>query len=208
MKKRKMIIAAVIILALLCMFFVVRGIIKDRNELSKAEYYAKELTEKYNPNIMVVGEDIDVEKYLNCRHLEKVTEETLLDGKEFGYNCIILSDLNGKLKISDDELLLIKKYCEEKGYDMIYVGTSYLDTFVRLGFSYGYESYDKSLAYEGSLRYAKYSSSVDKPEYGCYASFGLWTTECEEHNLNVSEEILFFMEYYANKSNSLRIKND
>lgn len=140
---------------------------------------AEALDIEFNADIMVYGENpefIDAVKY---RTIDKITEETLNYDEEHGYRAIVLYDRKGTMNITDEQLLLIKAYVEEKGYDMFYIGKNYLDDFERLGFTVGCAEDEYSLEYLGSSHVGE---DVQQDEVGnLYAEHGLWSDSDEEN---------------------------
>ena len=54
------------------------------------------------------------------------------------------------MDISDEELLLIKDYCENKYYDMLYYGTAHMEQFRKCGFFTVMDSSEHGFSYNGS----------------------------------------------------------
>lgn len=163
---------------------------------------AEALDVEFNADIMVYGEDPELRDTVKYRTIDKITAETLNYDEEHGYRAIILFDHRGTMSISDKELLLIKEYVEEKGYDMIYIGKNYLDDFKRLGFTVGCAEDAYSLEYVGSIYVGK---SVQQNEIGnLYAMHGLWC-EADEATLENGDEqiqsrIIMIMYDYAREA--------
>ena len=133
---------------------------------------------EFNSDIMVYGEELEFREGFEYRRIDAITEEKLSTDEEHGYRAIILYDRNGTISITDEELLLIKEYVEEKAYDMIYIGVNYLDDFERLGFTVRMWDDAYSFEYIGSIHEGK---EVQQNEYGnLYAQHGLWTGEDEK----------------------------
>ena len=177
----------------------------DLSKLGKSGYEqaAESLDIDFNADIIVYGENPNFIEDVKWRKIEKVTEDTLNFEEPHGYRVIILFDYKGTMSITDEELLLIKKYVEEKGYDMIYIGKNYLDDFVRLKFTVGCKPGAMSLGYMGSVNVGQ---DVQQNEYGnLYAIHGIWDESSEQYlemNDKLLQETLFaFMWMYAKQSN-------
>ena len=167
---------AVVLLSLLVLIIVL--FIKDNNELDGYDQAAQGLKVEFNADIMVYGEEPKFRETVECRRINAITKENLYSSEEHGYKAIILFDHKGTMKITDEELLLLKEYVEEKAYDMIYVGRNYLDDFERLGFTVKMWNDAYSFEYVGSIHEGK---EVQQNEYGnLYAQHGLWTGADEE----------------------------
>lgn len=204
MKKKRLII----ILCSLAVIAVIIGVVIYINDKDTCGYHtrAQLLYKEFNADIMLYGEELYLDECVRYRRIDEITEETLKPDEDHGYRAIILFDHDGTMDISDEELLLIKRYVEEKGYDMYYIGKSYLDDFKRLGFTAGYEEDEYSLEYIGSIHYGK---EVDITEAGnLYAEHGLWCDEYEEWLEDNEEEIQdwLFIIMYDNARRAAGIK--
>ncbi len=92
------------------------------------------------------------------------------------------------MQITDEELLLIKEFVEDKGYDMLYIGKEKLEDFVRLGFTVGVYPESYSLEYIGSN---KVGLEVQQSSTGnLYAEHGMWEdTDMEYISKEDTEEL-------------------
>lgn len=163
---------------------------------------AESLGIEFNADVMVYGENIEFRDTLKYRTINEINEDSLNADENHGYRAIILYDHNGTMEITDEELLLIKKYVEEKAYDMIYIGKDYLDDFKRLGFTVGYEDTAYSFEYIGSIYEGQ---KVQQNEYGnLYAMHGLWSDEDEEmigdKDESIQARIVMIMYDYAREA--------
>ncbi len=106
--------------------------------------------DKSNSNLQIEidklkGYDVEIMAYGNIKpakqisveytQIEEITDETLSKSNK-SFCVIVLNDLDGLLQITDDELLLIKKYCEEKHYDFLFYGNTKIEQLQRCGFTY------------------------------------------------------------------------
>lgn len=88
---------------------------------------------------------------LNYRKVTEFTEETIGDSdNQYAYHAIVIFDFDGKMDISNEELLLIKDYCENKYYDMLYYGTAHIEQFRECGFFTTLDSGECGFTYNGS----------------------------------------------------------
>ena len=168
---------------------------------------AEMLNVEFNADIIVYGENPEFRDTVNYRTINEITEEELKYEEEHGYRAIVLYDYKGTMNITDEELLLIKTYVEEKGYDMFYIGKNYLDDFERLGFTVGCPEGAYSLEYLGSFNLGK---QIQQNEVGnLYAEHGLWSDDDENHLAKDDEEIQFrilvLMYEYARKAAGIEI---
>ena len=97
---------------------------------------------------------------INCKKVEEFTEETIGDKEnQYEYHAIVILDFDGKMDISDEELLLIKDYCENRHYDLLYYGTAHMEQFRKNGF-FGTRFYLQRFVLEAAKRREGISESV------------------------------------------------
>lgn len=150
MKKKVIIIILSIILIACCV--CVYGYIR-LGWFHKASYQDKvcmETLERYNTDILIYG---NIKK---CREIQfdyrvitEITPETIDNGKENYYHAVILMDRDGKMDLSDEELILLREYCETKYYDMLYYGTEHLEQLKRCGYFTVLDDSDFCIWYNG-----------------------------------------------------------
>lgn len=199
--KRKYIIGFGV-LALIAIIVGIVAFMPTKKESDGYDIAAEGLDVEFNADIIVYGEVPKFRNSVKYRVIDKVTEKNLNGGADHGYRAIVLYDYEGTMNIDDKELLLIKTYVEENGYDMFYVGKNYLDDFERLGFTVGCAEGECSLEYLGSFNYGK---EIQQDEVGnLYAEHGLWCDDDEKNSNNIDEEIqyriLILMYDYARKA--------
>lgn len=159
----------------------------EEEEMDGYDIAARGLDIEFNADIMVYGEEPFFRDTLKWRRINEITEETLNYEESHGYRAVILFDHGGTMCISPEELLLIKEYVEEKGYDMIYIGKQYLRELERLGFTVGCQEDEYSLGYIGSVHMGK---KVQQNSVGnCYAEHGIWLDSDEEIR-KINKELL------------------
>lgn len=209
-KNVKFIVIAIIVVLLIGL--VVSLAVENRKEptltltgKSGYEQAAESLDIDFNADIMVYGEDPGFIEEVKWRRIETISEESMDDGNNHGYRAIVLFDYEGTISVTDEELILIKNYVEDKGYDMFYIGKQYLDDFQRLKFTKGCEPEEISLEYIGSINYGK---DVQQNEVGnLYAYHGLWTERDEEQvgdNPDMLRQIMIMtMKDYAREANGI-----
>ena len=191
MKRKLLIILGIVFVIVVALIVSAVILSMEDDEADGYDQAAEGLRVDFNADIMVYGEDAGLRDTVTYRTIDEVSEETLKSGDEHTYKAIILYDYKGTMEISDEELLLIKEYVEEKAYDMFYIGKNYLDDFKRLGFTVGCPEGAYSLEYLGSINEGK---KVQQNEYGnLYASHGLWTDKDDAEMKEGSEEIQSFM---------------
>lgn len=81
--------------------------------------------------------------------IDRISETSLNGDAERSYHAVIIWNPDGLLTLSDEEILLLKRYVDDKQYDLIYYGISQFDTLVRLGLNDQFEPGETGLFYEG-----------------------------------------------------------
>lgn len=121
----------------------------------------------------------DKEITINCKEISEFTKETIGDeDKEYTYHMIVIFDFDGTMEISNEELMLIKKYCEQEFYDLLYYGTAHLEQFKECGFFEKIdENDDYGFTYNGSYWMNR---EVDKTYINPYLLTGNWTKDDNE----------------------------
>ena len=188
---KKLFVWGILSCVFLCAFFFLAWYLYDSN---KADEYLKTLAQKADGNemdIIVYGNLKDTKKAtINFRRTECLNQESIEGFSPNSYHLVILSDIDGKLSISDEELILLREYCESKHYDMFYVGEAHMEQMVRCGFD------TKVLPGECSLYFCGYQfkngcpytfngESWINPEEPdtYYANPYIWLTDIKEEDL-------------------------
>lgn len=105
-----------------------------------------------NSIVMYYG-DLDPKKEItiNYKKVSEFTDETIGDAEnQYVYHTIVIFDFDGKMDISNEELILIKDYCENKHYDMIYYGNKHIEQFKQCGYFEVIDSDIEGFTYNGS----------------------------------------------------------
>ncbi|MBO5098327.1 MAG: hypothetical protein J6B96_08455 [Agathobacter sp.] len=150
--KKNILVTLIIILMILVGLFALAnfmGLFERVSEQQKA--FMNELNET-NSIVWYYGDfDPGEEVTINYQKLTEFTEETIGDSEEkYAYHAIVIFDFDGEMDISDEELLLIKDYCENKYYDMLYYGTAHMEQFRKCGFFTVMDSSEHGFSYNGS----------------------------------------------------------
>ncbi len=188
MKKKKVIIGAVIaVIAIAAIACLTIFLFKEDDEIDGYDRYAAQLKKGFNADIMLYGESFSFRETVDYRRIETISEVELT-ARQSDYHALILMDLYGGMQITDEELLLIKEFVEDKGYDMLYIGKEKLEDFVRLGFTVGVYPESYSLEYIGSN---KVGLEVQQSSTGnLYAEHGMWEdTDMEYISKENTEEL-------------------
>lgn len=196
MKRKKYIILTAGILFVLLGVGIFWYVSSQSDDDSGLMQYTRRLVEGYNPKIYLYGEPLpELPEELGCTTLDRIDESIFQKDGEHGVYAIILNDLEGTMELSDEELLLIKKHVEQNGFDMYYLGRSYLDDFIRLGFTVGVEDDEYGLEYIGSTHIGQ---DVQQNGVGnLYAEHGILREEdvrAKDHGRqSAAENIIYFM---------------
>lgn len=115
---------------------------------------------------------------LNHKKVTEFTDETIGDDEnQYAYHAIVIFDFDGKMDISNDELLLIKEYCKNKHYDMLYYGNAHIDQFRECGYFESIDSSFHGFTYNGSC----WKNRSEQEEYSNpYLLIGNWSDEDTE----------------------------
>ena len=135
--------------------------------------YEKEITilnDNFPSDIIIYGEDVLFDNRLKYRTVSELTESTLNSGSEFKYSFLVINDRSGNLKISDEEFILCKRLCDQKGQNFVYLGEQYLSHLQDFDFCQG--------LYQDNLRGIAYI----RDPMGHHAVQGFWTATEEEYS--------------------------
>ncbi len=174
--KQYLLIAAMVLLAIA--FIWISKVV--RTPTSVAGSYDKEikvLNESFPSDIIVYGEDVGFHEALNYRTIEEISEENLTSDTKYKYTFFVINDRGGKLEITDEELKLCKKMCDEHNMNFFYIGTQYLEHLQAFGFHRGLYTDDAC-----GVGYVQ-------GEMGHTTIQGLWTTT-EEMYYSKNPELL------------------
>ncbi len=122
---------------------------------------------------------------INYKKVKEFTEETIGDTEnQYAYHAIVILDFDGKMDVSDEELLLIKDYCENRKYDLLYYGTEHMSQFQKNGFFTQMDSEEHGFTYNGS--YWKNRSGQEQ-YLNPYLLTGNWTSD-ETQNFDTEDK--------------------
>ncbi len=131
-----------------------------------------------NADIKIYGDNVKMDDDLSYTKIDKINDNTLSTDDSHGYTSIVVADLSGQCKISDDEFLLIKDLVESKGYDFMYLGTQYLTKLQSLNFTRGFNSDEMGFEYIGSDKSGQKSDITQNNK--SYACHGVWSKSEQE----------------------------
>lgn len=121
------------------------------------------------------GEEVKI----NYKKVDRFTEKTIGDeNNQYKYHAIVIFDFDGSMNITNNELLLIKDYCENKYYDMLYYGTAHIEQFRACGYFDALDNDDCGFIYNGSF----WKNRTKSDNYlNPYLLTGNWTLEDNEN---------------------------
>ncbi len=144
MEKRKVIVFFVLVgsLAICALVGVVMHGMKKQREAEEeerawwpGEQEAYTLTEEYPTDIIWFGTTYPFGYEVNIRYEYELTEETLRVREGFEHAYIVLSDRNGALNVTEEQLRMIKNLvATDKRYNFVYIGTEANPIFEEIGF--------------------------------------------------------------------------
>lgn len=190
MKKKVLIITIMVLLVAIIAGLLIANYFGLFYKVSgQQERYMTELNEA-NTKVWYYG-DLDPGREITLTY-EKVTEftdETIGDPEnEYTYHMIVIFDFDGEMNISNEELLLIKDYCENKYYDLLYYGTAHFEQFKECGFFTKIDSNEHGFTYTGSY----WLNRVGKELYlNPYLCTGNWTAN-DDHRYNTEDRHLIW----------------
>lgn len=112
------------------------------------EYYGNLMDKEYNGEVLVYGHDT-LEAQAPFKLIGEITENALNGDPERNYHAIVVWNPKGEIALSDEELLLIKEYVDDKQYDFIYIGSSQFEKLTELGFTTSFGTNEKGMLYSG-----------------------------------------------------------
>lgn len=134
----------------------------------------KTLNEDVNADFMIIGDDTYIDKKLNYRKIDALTEANLKSGEEHGYRCLFINDIEGDLVLSDAEFDQLAKFVIDEDGDVLYYGTQYLKRLCDwLGIP------EISSPNEGLGIYGCFPDK-DNGDFGAGVCVGVWTAESRE----------------------------
>ncbi len=161
---------------------------------SASEQEKKYMTELNESNVVVYyygslnpGKEITI----NYKKVNEFTEASIGDPDNiYTYHVIVIFDFDGTMNLTNTELLLIKKYCEENYYDLLYYGSSHLEAFKECGYFSQMDTKSLGFTYNGSY----WINRSDKDQYANpYLLLGLWEEDDNKSFDNNDSHIMWKM---------------
>lgn len=124
---KKIVIAGSIIVAIIIILIIGKEKFDWFNPISEFDEILAKTLEGYNNDIVVYGDLKSSKKIkIKYRQIDSLTEEQLIGDDEDRYHLIVLSDIGGKLQISDEEIELLYSLGMDKHFDIIYFGNAHI----------------------------------------------------------------------------------
>lgn len=173
MKRLKwpMISLAVLALIVAFIFFVIHKSRADK--FNQINMLMSELQTRYDVDLIFFG-SAKPPSYCDFKYrmIDQITEETLIGDMEGNcYHFLVMTDLFDPLEVTKEELLLLKRFCLEKGYAFGYAGTDSRDLMKDCGFWSFYSETECGFTFSGySVSPEKSKEEFDENDYlvSCY----------------------------------------
>ena len=121
----------------------------EANVYNELDSYIRWINKEITPDIIVYGEQYELREGIAFRRIDNIDENSILSIKQ-EYHGLIIFDFDGNVQLSDEELLTIKRLCDEGKLDLYYYGTDKLDDLLRLGFMKQIDEEDCGVMYIGT----------------------------------------------------------
>ena len=96
---------------------------------------AAELVNRYPPDLMLLGEDILFQIDIPIRKLDSLTAETVRRIEGRSYSVLVIEDRKDTVRLTEEEIELIRRLIYDEGYSLFYFGTKYLSAWNGPGYS-------------------------------------------------------------------------
>ncbi len=141
------------------------------------------LNEDVSSDIAVLGDDSLLDSRLRRRKIFSIDETSLPISREYGYQALVILDLDSTIVLTDKDFDFLEDYIINKDKDVIYIGTQYLDRFSEM-FKIEMREEDCGIGMYGCF-------PDDMSVTGVGICSGVWTTDDisrMEDNLSVLSE--------------------
>ncbi len=186
LSKRVLITVSLIIVLTACAVFAY-GMIskKNNNELSDIDRISKVLSSTRPTDIFIRGEEINFNNKVTSKSIDEISVSKISGDKD--YKVIIINDLNDMVKLSEEEITLVKDIISKNNYMLIYLGKKYSTTW---------DDKSKGIAnVEGNLCYIYYSwDGVPTRNVGAWSMAD--QESLDEYPLLLGETLLYSIEEY------------
>ena len=137
--RKKIVVASLIILSAVVIYCVLglttdvvpfpnalKEILWDSDsELTDIERIALVIRQEHPTDVIVLGDNVQFQAEIDTRNISKVTEEQLKKEKNYEQTFLIINDLKNKVKLSDEEINLLKSKIATESFCLYYLGTQY-----------------------------------------------------------------------------------
>ena len=127
-----------------------------------------------NADIMIYGEDQELDSRFNVRRIDKLDAESINAVTDYGYQGLIIMDRAGTVSLTDEDFDFLWDYTVNQNKDFIYIGKQYLDKLNR--------DYTKGEGVETEYGLGIYGCFPDdETVIGVGVCSGVWDVEDEEN---------------------------
>ncbi len=130
------------------------------------------LNNDISSDIAILGDDSLVDPSLKRRVITEINENTLPDSLEYGYQALVIIDLDDSVVLEEKDFEFLENYIINQNNDVLYLGLQYLNRFCDM---FHLEHWGDNGDNRGIGMYGCFPD--DKSETGVGICEGVWTTE-------------------------------
>ena len=170
---------------------------EDDTVLDSYHEYIKVLNEDLCADIIIKGNTAYVDSELNFRTADEINSDTVFADIDYGYQAIVIIDIEGNVNLSDEEMEFLYTYLVDENRDVMYFGTQYLSKFTDL---LSISPIDNP-EFEGMGIYGSFPEDFSK--LGIGICLGVWTSydtgvyKEKGYEWKLTESIISELEYVA-----------
>jgi hypothetical protein len=128
------------------------------------------VTQTYPTELIVYGDDLNLDPSCHVRKIDAITEENLKIDDAFQFFVLVINDINENAPISDAELKLIISIVDQGNLSLYYFGKRLIKPIISEG---NYTTYDINPYEDMSI------ARVHEP-YGSLCVLGVWTDDLQK----------------------------
>lgn len=99
----------------------------DTGYASSGEEYRAALRTDLNADIMIYGEEQELNSDFEVRRIDKLSEEAVNEVSDYGYQAIVIMDRGGTISLTDEDFDFLWDYTVNQDKDFIYIGKQYIE---------------------------------------------------------------------------------
>ncbi len=172
------IVVSVVLLLLAIRFTPLATLIFSDDEYEYGDSYDEAIdtiNNKLPTDVFFIGEEMTIREGVNYKTISHIDEKTLSSEKKF--SVLIISDLNGSVKISDDEYTFLKERIKDYNFYLYYCGTDKIEKFI------DNEIFEEGIYMKGDLCSAFVTFEGERTGYG-----GIYTENLKKIDDKVGRE--------------------